>query len=148
MSDGKAIRSTDAIKTIESMMNIVTAYTDIGISLGQVIVDGKSNVIPKARKLIELIDIKGTIIISDAMHCQRETAETIINIKGDDVLQLKSNQGNFYLDVYLMFDSKYMSESSYEDEYEYEIFTTIEKSHGRIETRTCYALNNLEYFEG
>lgn len=146
MSDGKAIRSTDAIKTIESMMNIVTAYTDIGISLGQVIVDGKSNVIPKARKLIELIDIKGTIIISDAMHFQRETAKTIINIKGDDVLQLKSNQGNFYLDVYLMFDSKYMSESSYEAEYE--IFTTIEKSHGRIETRTCYFLNNLEYFEG
>lgn len=96
MSDGKAIRSIDEIKTIESMMNIVTAYTDIGISLGQVIVDGKSNVIPKARKLIELIDIKGTIIISDAIHCQRETAETIINIKGDDVLQLKSNQGNFY----------------------------------------------------
>ncbi len=35
MLDGKAIKSTDAIRTIETMMNIVTAYTDIGICLGQ-----------------------------------------------------------------------------------------------------------------
>lgn len=35
MLDGKAIKSTDAIRTIETMMNIVTAYTDTGISLGQ-----------------------------------------------------------------------------------------------------------------
>ena len=33
MIDGKAIKSTDAIKTIEKMMNIVTAYTNTGISL-------------------------------------------------------------------------------------------------------------------
>lgn len=41
MLDGKAIKSTDAIKTIETMMNIVTAYTNTGISLGQIVVDSK-----------------------------------------------------------------------------------------------------------
>ena len=46
MIDGKAIKSTDAIKAIESMMNIVTAYTDTGISLGQITVNSKSNEIP------------------------------------------------------------------------------------------------------
>lgn len=35
MLDGKAIKSTETISTIETMMNIVTAYTDIGISLGK-----------------------------------------------------------------------------------------------------------------
>lgn len=79
MIDGKAIRSTDAIKTIETMMNIVTAYTDTGIALGQIVVDSKSNEIPAVRELIELLDVKGTIITADAMHCQRETTETIIN---------------------------------------------------------------------
>lgn len=146
MIDGKVIKSTDAIRTIETMMNIVTAYTDTGISLGQITVDDKSNEIPAVRELIDIIDVKDLVITADAMHCQKETAERIIQNKGDYVLQLKANQGNFYQDVYAMFDEKYMSESSYENEYE--TFRTIEKSHGRIETRTCYVLNNLEYFEG
>lgn len=43
MLDGKAIRSTESIKTIDTMMNIVTAYTDTGISLCQIPVDSKNN---------------------------------------------------------------------------------------------------------
>ena len=144
MLDGKAIKSTDAIKTIETMMNIVTAYTNTGISLGQIVVDSKSNEIPAARELVELLDVEGTIITADAMHCQKETAEAIIKNKADYVLQLKANQKSFYEDVYAMFDDKYMDTTNKADEYE--IFETIEKSHGRIEKRTCYVLNNIEFF--
>lgn len=145
MLDGKVIKSTDAIKTIGTMMNIVTAYTDTGISLGQKTVDSKSNEIPAVRELIEMLNIEGMVITADAMHCQKETAEKIIENKGDYVLQLKANQRNFHEDVYAMFDDKYMDKS--DKNCEYEIFRTIEKSHGRIETRTCYVLNNIEYFE-
>lgn len=144
MLDGKAIKSTDAIKTIETMMNIVTAYTDTGISLGQITVNNKSNEIPAVRDLIEMLDVEGMIITADAMHCQKETAEKIIENKGDYVLQLKANQGRFYTDVYAMFDEEYMNGA--DKEWEYEIFSTIEKSHGRIEKRTCYVLNEVEYF--
>jgi len=144
MLDGKAIRSTDAIQTIEKMMNIVTAYTDTSISLGQVVVDDKSNEIPAVRELIDMLDIKGTVLSMDAMHCQKETVEKIINNGGDYVVQLKKNQGNFYEDVYAMFDDAYMDEA--DKDCEYEIYKTIEKGHGRIEKRTCYVLNNVEYF--
>lgn len=144
MIDGKAIKSTDAIKAIETMMNIVTAYTDTGISLGQITVNSKSNEIPAVRELIEMLNIEGMVVTADAMHCQKETAETIIKNKGDYVLQLKANQGKFYEDVYAMFDDKYMNEV--DKDCEYEIFSTIEKSHGRIEKRTCYVLNELEFF--
>ncbi len=144
MLDGKAIRSTDAIRTIETMMNVVTAYTDTGISLWQTTVDSKSNEIPAVQELIAMLDIEGMIVTADAMHCQKETAELIVNKGGDYVLQLKANQGNFYADVYAMFDDKYMNEG--EKECEYEIFSTTEKSHGRIEKRTCYVLNEVEFF--
>ncbi len=144
MLDGKAIKSTDAIKTIETMMNIVTAYTDTGISLGQKTVDSKSNEIPAVRELIEMLNIEGLVVTADAMHCQKETAETIIKNKGDYVLQLKANQGNFYQDVYEMFDEKYMNEA--DKDCEYETFSMTEKSHGRIETRTCYVLKEVEFF--
>lgn len=144
MLDGKAIRATDAIKTIETMMNIVTAYTDTGISLWQTTVDSKSNEIPAVQELIAMLDVKGMIVTADAMHCQKETAELVVKKGGDYVLQLKANQGNFYKDVYAMFDEKYMDEA--DKDCEYEIFSTTEKSHGRIEKRICYVLNEVEFF--
>ena len=50
-----------------------------------------------------------------------------------------------YKDVYAMFEDKYMDIADKDSEYE--TYTTIEKSHGRIEKRKCYVLNNIEYFE-
>ena len=144
MLDGKAIKSTDAIKSIETMMNIVTAYTDTGICLGQKTVDSKSNEIPAVRELVEMLNIEGLVVTADAMHCQKETAEIIIKNKGDYVLQLKANQGRFYEDVYAMFDDKYMNEA--DKDCEYETYSTIEKGHGRIEKRTCYVLNEIAFF--
>ena len=127
MLDGKAIRATEAIKTIDTMMNIVTAYTDTGISLCQIPVDGKSNEIPAVRELIDMMDIEGIVITADAMHCQKETAEKIIDNKGDYVLQLKANQGRFYEEVYAMFDEKYMDEN--DKDCEYEIYSTLDVSY-------------------
>ena len=144
MIDGKAIKSTDAIKSIEKMMNIVTAYTNTGISLLQKTVDNKTNEIPAVKELIDMLDVKGMIITVDAMHCQKETAEKIVNNGGDYVLQLKANQKSFYEDVYAMFDDKYMDET--DKNCEYEIYKTEEKSHGRIERRTCYVLNEIAFF--
>ena len=59
-------------------------------------------------------------------------------------MQLKANQGNFYKDVYAMFDDNYMNIA--DKDCEYETFSKIEKSHGRIEKRTCYVLNEVAYF--
>ena len=81
MLDGKAIKSTDAIKSIETIMNIVTAYTDTGICLGQKTVDSKSNEISAVRELVEMLNIEGLVVTADAMHCQKETAEIIIKNK-------------------------------------------------------------------
>jgi len=144
MLDGKAIRSTDAIRTIEKMMTIVTAYTDTGISLGQVTVDDKSNEIPAVRELIDMLDIKDAVLTMDAMHCQKDTMKKIIDNGGDYVVQLKRNQGNFYEDVYAMFDDAYMDAA--DKDCEYETHKTVDKGHGRIEKRTCYVLNDTPYF--
>lgn len=49
-----------------------------------------------------------------------------------------------YEDAYAMFDNKYMNET--DTDCEYEIYSTTEKSHGRIEKRTCYVLNEIAFF--
>ena len=143
--DGKTICSTATMKNHEKPMHIITALlADESVSLGQITVESKSNEIPAVRELIELLNVKGAVLTMDAMHCQKETAELIIDNGGDYVLQLKGNQGNFYKDVYAMFDDKYIDET--DKECEYEMFTTIEKAHEKIEKRTCYVLNEIEFF--
>ena len=44
------------------------------------------------RELIEMLDIRGITITADALHCQRETCEMIVQAGGDYCLQLKGNQ--------------------------------------------------------
>ena len=143
--DGKTVRSTCKMKEYSKPLHIITALlADEYVSLGQVAVSAKDNEIPAVRELLDKLDIKNAVITMDAMHCQKETVEKIISKKGDYVVQLKGNQGNFYKDVYAMFDDKYMDMADKNSEYE--TCTTIEKGHGRIEKRTCYVLNELEFF--
>lgn len=143
--DGKTICSTASMTEYDKPIHIITALlADSYISLGQITVDDKSNEIPAVREMIDLMDIKDCVLTMDAMHCQKETAEKIRKNKGNYVLQLKKNQGSFYEDVYAMFEKKYMAEDSTDNEYE--VYQTIEKSHGRIEHRICYVLTDTEYF--
>ena len=136
--DGKTARGTEGLHIVTALL------ADYSVSLGQITVDEKSNEIPAVRELLDMLDIKGAVVTMDAMHCQKDTVAKVIENKADYVVQLKSNQGNFYSDVYAMFDTKYRDEA--EKDNEYETFQTIEKGHGRIEKRTCYVLNDIEYF--
>ena len=143
--DGKTIKSTVMMKEYEKPLHIVTALlADYSISLGTIVVNSKSNEIPAVRELLDLIDCKDAVITLDAMHCQKETLEKIVEHGGDYVVQLKKNQSNFYEDVCAMFDDNYRVDGENRDEYE--IYETLEKGHGRIERRTCYVLKNIEYF--
>lgn len=67
--DGKTICSTATMKGYEKPMHIITALlADESVSLGQIVVNSKSNEIPAVRELIEQINIKGAILTLDAMH--------------------------------------------------------------------------------
>lgn len=143
--DRKTICSTATMKEHEKPLHIITALlADETISIGQIAVESKGNENPAVRELIDMLDIKDSIITMDAMHCQKETIQKIIENKGDYVVQLKANQGKFYEEVYAMFDDKYMDIA--DKDCEYETYSTLEKSHGRIEKRTCYVLNELAFF--
>jgi predicted transposase YbfD/YdcC len=56
--------------------------------LGQRKVDGKSNEITAIPELLEMLDIKGSIIIIDAMGTQKAIAATIIDNKANYILAL------------------------------------------------------------
>ena len=69
--------------------------------LGQVKVTEKSNEIIAIPKLLDLLTIEGAIVTIDAIGCQREIAQKIIDKKADYILALKGNQGSLRDDVEL-----------------------------------------------
>ncbi len=107
--DGKVIRATEMITKFNKALNIVTAYTETGISLYQETVYEKTNEIPTVQSMLEIIDIKGKIITADALHCQKETARAIVENGGEYLIQLKSNQKNIYEDFKIIYEEEQLT---------------------------------------
>ena len=150
--DGKALRGATEKCTNGNIPYIVSAYlADIGISIGQVKVDDKSNEITAIPELLEILDIEGCIITIDAIGTQTQIMDTIIKKGGNFVLPVKlNNKGvnketiDFFNDaIENDFNKKINSKKKkdsleYKNRYEerFEVYITREKTHGREEEKT------------
>lgn len=139
--DGKAIRSaTDKING-KNIPYIVSAFlSDIGISIGQVKVDDKSNEITAIPDLLDLIDIEGAIITIDAIGTQEEIANKIVKKGGHYILKVKDNQKELKKDIKRYFEKQNNLYGNNEINY----YKTIEKDHGRGEIREYFLSYNIE----
>jgi predicted transposase YbfD/YdcC len=134
--DGKQLRRSFDSYSGKSPIHMVSAWSnENSMVLGQFKVNDKSNEITAIPKLLELLDIKGSIITIDAMGCQKEIAKKIINEDANYILSLKGNHKNLKEDVEGIFKTRPFNHYN----------KTIEKAHGRIETRECYVINNMEW---
>ena len=143
--DGKAIKSaTDKINN-GNIPYIVSAFIgEIGLSIGQVKVEDKSNEITAIPDLLELLDIEGATITIDAIGTQEEIINKIVYDKhAHFVLPVKNNQKELRKQIKSQFDD-------YNNLYgNHEIIhnKTIEKDHGRIEEREyflCYNTSKIK----
>lgn len=91
--DGKTLRRSYDNASCKSAIHMVSAWATVNhISLGQVVVDAKSNEITAIPKLLELIEISGALVTVDAMGCQTDIAAKIVDNQGDYCLAVKGNQ--------------------------------------------------------
>jgi len=140
--DGKTIRSTGKTDRRESPTSIVSAcVADAGLTLAGLKADGKSNEIPAARELISLLEVEGCMIAADAMRCQKETAGLIVEKKADCLLNAKDNQPRLKKDI---------EESVGDDALRnaMDVFRTLEKNGGRLETRAGFVTHEAEWLAG
>jgi predicted transposase YbfD/YdcC len=127
--DGKSLRGSHDRKKGVKMLHVVSAWASNNrILLGQVRTEEKSNEITAIPELLDIIDIKGSIVTIDAMGCQQEIA----NNGADYVLNLKENQPSLYHDVESIIE-KAIAEQFKNMRHSQK----LEKihDHGRIETR-------------
>jgi predicted transposase YbfD/YdcC len=112
--------------------------------LGQVKVGEKSNEIVAIPKLLGMLAIEGAVVTIDAMGCQREIAQTIIDKKADYILALKGNQGTLKDDVKLFVDEQ--KTVDFKDA-KVSRDKTVDGDHGRIETREVTVIHDVEWLQ-
>lgn len=93
--DGKTLRRSFDKAAGKNPLHLVSAWaSEAKLTLGQIATEAKSNEITAIPLLLELLDIKGATVTIDAMGCQKEIAQKIIDGEGDYVLALKDNHPN------------------------------------------------------
>lgn len=135
--DGKAVKSaTDKINN-GNIPYIVSAFIgELGLSIGQVKVDDKSNEITAIPELLDLIDIKEAIITIDAIGTQYEIADKIVSKGGHYALKVKKNQSELLRNIKSQFNSYNNLYGNEKVQYK----KTIEKDHGRGEIREYFLI--------
>lgn len=129
--DGKTLRGSYNRRDGKAAIHMVSAWaTENELSLGQVVVDEKSNEITAIPALLGLLELSGAVVTIDAMGCQKEIAGTIRDRGGDYVLAAKLNQPTLYEQV------REAVEEALEEANSIDEHRTEEVGHGRREVRT------------
>jgi predicted transposase YbfD/YdcC len=142
--DGKTSRRSGK-KGSKEPIHMVSAFAARQrLVLGQVKVAEKSNEITAIPKLLDLLAIEGAIVTIDAMGCQREIAQKIVDKKADYVLALKGNQGTLRDDVELFVVEQ--KAAGFKD-CKISRTETVDGDHGRIETRTTTVIHDVDWLK-
>jgi predicted transposase YbfD/YdcC len=142
--DGKTARRThDKRKGVKALHTLSAYATTTRLVLAQRCVPEKTNEITAIPELLDdLADngqLKGALVTIDAMGCQVEIADKIVEHKADYLLALKGNQPTLEADVADYFRTAPQAELISK--------TTVEKGHGRIETRTFTASARVDWIK-
>jgi predicted transposase YbfD/YdcC len=140
--DGKTARRThDHRKGLKALHTLSAYATTARLTLAQLSVPEKTNEITAIPELLDQLaeagQLDGALVTIDAMGCQVEIADRIVAHKADYLLALKGNQPTLEADVAGYFRTAPAAELVTK--------TTVEKGHGRIETRTYTASTMVDW---
>ncbi len=141
--DGKTARGSK--KNGKATLHMVSAFAARQrLVLGQTKVSEKSNEIVAIPKLLAMLALEGAIVTIDAMGCQRDIAQAILDKKADYVLALKGNQGTLREDV------EYFAKTEQERGFvgiHISQNQQVDGDHGRIETRTTTVIHDVQWLQ-
>lgn len=141
--DGKTIRRSHDKFIGKSAIHMVSAWAEgSNLILGQTKVDDRSNEITAIPELLQMLDVSGCIVTIDAMGCQKGIAAKVVDKGADYVLAVKKNQPELHEAVKDTFDQARRDGFA---NVAHRFSETIDKGHGRIETRRCWAVSDPDY---
>ncbi|NMM28927.1 MAG: ISAs1 family transposase [Glaciimonas sp.] len=141
--DGKSVRGSGSVLRGQRALHVVSAYaSEVGLVLGQQRCEEKSNEITAIEALLPSLALTGCIVTIDAMGCQTTIAPQITERKGDYLLNAKDNQPKLAepIEEYIRVGEQHAGVNLMPSQFE-----TLDKGHGRVETRRCVALSVPDY---
>jgi len=127
--DGKTLRRSFDKASGQKPLHLLNVWAvNAGLSLGQLKVDSKTNEITAVPEVLDLLDIKSGIFVTDALNTQKTIAKKIVSKGAGYAPPVKGNHKQLEENVELAFDTQNALPS--------DSLSTVEKGHGRIETRT------------
>ncbi len=133
--DGKTLRGTIPLGQTRGV-HLVAAYLPAqGVVLAQIAVEVKQNEIVVAPKVLANIDLRGMVVVGDAMFCQRELSVQIVGRGGDYLWIVKGNQKGVLEDIELLFEEPPVAPGCSPLPTDFEEYEQWEKGHGRLERR-------------
>jgi len=157
--DGKAIRAACDKVHNGKVPFIVNAFiVDLGLCIGQVRIDEKTNEIKGIPEMIKWLDLKGAVVTIDAIGCQKEIIKLLIEKEAHFIISVKGNQPTLHSDIIFEMESR-ISEKKLEDERVKKytkkgitietpindvmsVFEQYNKGHSRLEKRIYYVWND------
>lgn len=138
--DGKTSRRSGKVDA--KALHLVSAFAaGAGLVLAQTASAAKSNEKTAIPSLLNTLALEGCIVTIDAMGTQANIAQAIRRRGADYVLAVKDNQPTLAASIREFF-ALFKSAPAHKTPHSF--FETIEKNHGRIEQRRCFAFDQLE----
>jgi predicted transposase YbfD/YdcC len=111
------------------------------------VADGR-NEIPAMADLLPLLSLSGCVVTADAMHCQIETAQTILGRKADYVLAIKKNQPELFEAAQHYFGFRHDHPDAPEKgEVPHSFAQTVDKARGQVEVRRCWLVHTTGWID-
>jgi predicted transposase YbfD/YdcC len=144
--DGKALRRSFDHAWDKSGLHLVSAWcVQENLVLAQQAVDQKSNEITAVPLLLNMLDLRGTVVTGDAMNTQKEIAAQIIKGGGDYLLAVKGNHPTLQDSVERHLDEMILEKFK---DVQHLYHETTEGGHGRIDTRKVWATDQIDWLAG
>ena len=136
--DGKTARRSFDRRAGSGPLHLISAWAcEQRLVLGQRRVDGHSNEITALPELLAMLALEGCTVTADAMHCQKATAQAILDRGGEYILALKGNQPELLDDVRTLLDDPAAPPD--------DVAETVDGDHGRIEVRRAAIVHDVAW---
>jgi len=136
--DGKTVCGTGRLTKDGSVLHIASALvSELNLVIGSLECGTKTGEQAAFRELLDLLDISGSLVVADALHCSQKSAKAVTDAGADYLFVVKDNVPRLKEDIELYIRGG-----------EVPSHRTVEKNGGRIETRTAYASGEVGWLGG
>lgn len=137
--DGKTSRRSGGVEA--TALHLVSAFAaGAGLVLGQRATAEKSNEKTAIPELLSTLALQGCTVTMDAMGTHANIAQAVRDRGADYILAVKDNQPKLAESIRdFMIDFKAQPQQT-----PHSFWETVEKDHGRLETRRCYVFDQLD----